>query len=201
MIKTLISAALLSVAAGSVPAVAAPFNGPYLGVSAGWNRDDVARRTINGITIDAGRTQDAVTLGGYAGYNKTLGKRFVIGGELGFSGAIDDTIVGSAQGKALEIDPRYSFDVSARAGVLADAKTLIYARGGYANTRVRTSVATTAGTAITSDNLDGWQVGGGIERSLTENVSARIEYRYSDFGSNGGRFDRHQALIGVSYNF
>jgi outer membrane immunogenic protein len=52
-----------------------------------------------------------------------------------------------------------------------------------------------------SDNLDGWQVGGGLEYAITDSISARAEYRYSDFGSTGGQYDRHQTLVGVSYNF
>jgi outer membrane immunogenic protein len=52
-----------------------------------------------------------------------------------------------------------------------------------------------------SGNLDGWQVGGGFEYAITDHVSARAEYRYSDFGTAGGQYDRHQTLVGVSYNF
>jgi outer membrane immunogenic protein len=49
--------------------------------------------------------------------------------------------------------------------------------------------------------MAGWLVGGGVEYALTEKVSARLEYRYSDFGNNGGDYERHQTLVGVTYNF
>ena len=39
------------------------------------------------------------------------------------------------------------------------------------------------------------------ERALTDEISARLEYRYTDLGSDGGEFDQHQALVGISYNF
>ncbi len=202
MFKTLFSLALVSTAAvTATPSLAAPFDGPYVGVTAGWNRDEMASRTVNNAPADAPVDQDSVLLGGYAGYNKTLGGRFLIGAELGFSGAIDDKVSALTQNRPLVIDPRYSFDVSARAGVLADAKTLVYVRGGYANTRVRASVTSAGGTFSQSENFDGWQVGGGIERAITDHVSARIEYRYSDFDANDGTYNRHQALVGISYNF
>ena len=44
-------------------------------------------------------------------------------------------------------------------------------------------------------------VGGGVEHALSDNLSARVEYRYSDLGEGDGGFDRHQALFGLSYRF
>ena len=93
------------------------------------------------------------------------------------------------------------FDLTARAGYLVNDKTLVYLRGGYANTRVRATLASDTDVVTTSDNLDGWLVGGGVERALTDDISARLEYRYTDLGSDGGEFDQHQALVGISYNF
>ena len=51
------------------------------------------------------------------------------------------------------------------------------------------------------DSYDGWFVGGGAERKLLDNVSARIEYRFIDYDANGYSFQRHQALVGVAYRF
>ena len=121
--------------------------------------------------------------------------------KAGFSAAVDDQTRAASAGKSLTIDPRYSFDLSARAGYLVTDKALVYVRGGYANTRVRTARSTATTIVRDSDNLDGWQVGGGLEYAISEKVSARVEYRYSDFGKDGGDFERHQTLVGVSYNF
>ena len=140
-------------------------------------------------------------LGGYAGYNVKATDQIVIGAEAGFSATVDDRISATSAGRALTIDPRYSFDLSARAGYLVTDKALIYIRGGYANTRIRTIFAAASGPVSTSDNLDGLQIGGGLEYAITDRISARAEYRYSDFGTKGGQYDRHQTLVGVSYNF
>lgn len=185
----------------AVPAQADNFDGPYVGVQAGWNRAEVADRTVDAQPVDAEVSRDALVLGGYAGYNHKINDRFVIGAEAGFSGAFDDELRAQSGGNSLTIDPRYSFDLSARAGYLLNDETLAYVRGGYANTRVRAETVTGGVTTRASENLDGWLVGAGVERTVTDNISARLEYRYTDLGNNGGQYDRHQALIGISYNF
>ncbi|WP_417612492.1 outer membrane protein [Parasphingorhabdus sp.] len=202
MKSKIILTALASIAGFiAVPAQANKFDGPYIGVQAGWNRAEVADRTIDAQPVDAEVSRDAVLLGGYAGYNYKVSDRFVIGAEAGFSGAFDDEVRAQTSGDLVTIDPRYSIDLTVRAGYLVNDKTLTYVRGGYANTRVRTTLVSDDATSHASDNLDGWLVGGGVERTLTDNISARLEYRYTDFGNNGGQYDQHQALVGISYNF
>ena len=199
--KTLFAAVAGFAATLAAPVQADTFDGPYIGVQAGWSRAEAANATIEAQPIDAEATRDALVIGGYAGYNHTIADRFVIGAEAGFNGTVDDKLRAQSGGNAITIDPRYSFDLGARAGYLVNDKTLVYLRGGYANLRVRTRLSGAEGTQRASDHLDGWQVGGGIERAITDNISARIEYRYSDFGNDGGQWDQHQALVGISYNF
>ena len=169
-------------------------------MTAGWDRGEVDT-SINSQAIDAEASRDALVLGGYAGYNYKLSEKVVIGAEAGFTATVDDRIRTASAGNGLTIDPRYSFDLTARAGYLVTDKALVYVRGGYANNRVRTSLDTGTGVLRDSDNLDGWLVGGGLEYAITDKISARAEYRYSDFGNNGGDYERHQTLVGISYNF
>ena len=184
----------------AAPAQADTFDGPYVGVTAGWDRGEVDT-SINSQAIDAEASRDALVLGGYAGYNYKLSEKVVIGAEAGFTATVDDRIRTASAGNGLTIDPRYSFDLTARAGYLVTDKALVYVRGGYANNRVRTSLNTGTGILRDSENLDGWLVGGGVEYAITDRISARAEYRYSDFGNNGGDYERHQTLVGISYNF
>lgn len=184
----------------AVPAQADTFDGPYVGVTAGWDRGEIDS-SINSQAIDAEASRDALVLGGYAGYNYKLSEKVVIGAEAGFTATVDDRIRTASAGNDLTIDPRYSFDLTARAGYLVSDKALVYVRGGYANNRVRTSLDTGTGILRDSENLDGWLVGGGVEYAITDKISARAEYRYSDFGNNGGDYERHQTLFGISYNF
>jgi len=198
MTKILVTTAAIGMAAAltSMPAQAETFDGPYVGVSVGYDRTEV-----DDATIDAEVSRDALSLGGYAGYNYKITERVVIGAEAGINASVDNKIAARSGGNALTIDPLYDFDLSVRAGYLVTDKALAYVRGGYTNNRVRSTLISTSGQVRESDNLDGWQVGGGVEYALTNHISARAEYRYSDLGQNGGQFDRHQGLFGISYNF
>ena len=202
MKTALVSAALVAtIAAFSAPAHAETFAGPYVRVTAGWERGEIADSIVSIQPIDANASRDALALGGYAGYNYRVAERFVIGAEAGFTATVDDRVHATSANEAVTIDPRYRFDLTTRTGYLVSEKALVYVRGGYANNRVRTALETAGGTVRESDNLDGWLVGGDVEYAISDRITARAEYRYSDFGSNASQYDRHQTLVGVSDNF
>lgn len=104
--------------------------------------------------------------------------------------------------------------IGGRVGFLATPNFMVYAKGGYTNTRLDL----TAGDGDTETgrhyNLDGYRVGAGVETALTHNVYAKVEYRYSNYGQarlefpngeNTGNFsidtDRHQVVVGVGLRF
>jgi len=183
----------LAMALCAVPASAQVFEGPYVGLQAGWNHDKIGNASSDIGNLDIHDSRDSFTGGVYGGYNHQVAPNVVLGVEAGFNLGADDAV----RGNAAVIDPNYSFDLGARAGYLVNDKTLAYVRGGYENTRAR--IASAAGNS--HDTFDGWSIGGGVERALTDTISARLEYRYSDLGSDNGSFDRHQALVGVAYHF
>lgn len=196
--------AAIALAATATPAFAQdaqPFEGPFIGASAGWNRAEAAGRTEGGQPLDGEVARDSVVIGAFAGYDHKVLDRVVLGAEAGFSIALDDSSAGRSAGNQITLDERYSFDLTARAGYLVTDDVLIYARGGYANSRVRTEIEQAGSIATRSDNRDGWLVGGGAEYAISPNIRARVEYRYSDFGSNGRDSERHQTLVGISYKF
>lgn len=189
MTRTLIASVLAATSLVPAAASAQSFDGPYVGVQAGWNHD---------IAIQDDR--DAFVAGVYAGYDKEVAPNVVLGAEGGFSIAAEDRI-GPSGTNAARIDPLHSFDLSARAGYVVGENNLLYVRGGYQNSRAR--YTTTVASITNSDlrTLDGWFVGGGAERKLTDTISARLEYRYADLGQENAKFERHQVLAGVSYRF
>jgi len=194
--------AAIALAATATPAFAQdaqPFEGPFIGASAGWNRAEAAGRTEGGQPLDGEVARDSVVIGAFAGYDHKVLDRVVLGAEAGFSIALDDSSAGRSAGNQITLDERYSFDLTARAGYLVTDDVLIYARGGYANSRVRTEIEQAGSIATRSDNRDGWLVGGGAEYAISPNIRARVEYRYSDFGSDGRNSERHQTLVGISY--
>ena len=180
---------------------AEPFSGPFVGVQAGYERTELG--TVSGTlgNLPVGRLNDTVTGGIFAGFDHKLSPRVVLGAEAGINLTDSDDLGTTIGGNRIGIDPERSMDLSARLGYLVDDRTLLYARGGYTNVRAETTISTAAAVRSDSSNLDGWLVGGGIERSLSDSISTRLEYRYSDLSAHDGKFDRHQVLLGVAYRF
>lgn len=79
------------------------------------------------------------------------------------------------------------WSVLARAGFLANPSTLLYLVGGYTGQNISTSGTAVAGGAVASfssnDTVHGWTVGPGFETMLMGGWSAKLEYRYSQFGT------------------
>lgn len=195
-----VAALALAVGLGSA-ASAEPFNGPFVGVQAGWNQDDLGTPSTEVGDVAVSRSRDSFSGGVFAGYDYKVSPRVVIGAEAGVQFGADDSIVRDTGTALVTVDPKRSLDLTARAGYLVTDNTLLYARGGYTNARVRTSFDGAAGFRSATENRDGWMVGGGVERAISDNVSARLEYRYADLSEGDGKFDRHQALFGIAYRF
>ena len=101
-----------------------------------------------------------------------------------------------------------------RAGILASPTTLLYVKGGYTNAKLNVLAGNTNTSTDTSFKLDGWRVGAGAEHALSSNSYAKIEYRYSNYGSGrvnysdggtSGAFDvdtdRHQVVASYGFRF
>lgn len=196
----LVGAAAAAAAAAS-PAAAETFDGPYAGVQAGWKQNKVGTAQTDIGRADIDRSQDAFQAGVFGGYNYRATDRIVLSAEAGFSMGFDDQITRSGRDSLASIDPDYAFDLGVRAGYLANDKTLIYVRGGYENMRTAVRLVSASGTRYGKDSFDGWSVGGGVERAITDKVSARVDYRYADLGGGSTKFESHQALLGVAYHF
>ena len=194
-------AAAFAAASIATPALAAPFNGPFVGAQVGWQSEKMrdVRSSFGNVPVDG--SKNAITGGVFVGYDATVRGRFVLGAEAGVDFATDDEVQASAAGSNYLVDPKYSFDVTARAGYLVDPRTLLYVRGGYTNARTRVSIVSPAVNETAGRSESGWLVGGGVERQLAQNVSARLEYRFSKFSEGEGKDYRHRVLAGIAYRF
>lgn len=213
---------LALVAAAPVAAQeATTFDGPYVGGHLGWQQD---RGRVNatvvvpplppsvtpGVSTFSNRdTGTGFAAGFFGGYNFPVGPNAVLGAEAGLDfGGGDLDLNPFAPGGA--VSPSRTITLTARAGVRLSQRSLVYVRGGYANARFDLdNGANSVGTS-----RDGWTFGPGVEFLLSDNISARIEYRHSDFGDpgqsfralgftnvNDGRLFRNQVLGGVSFQF
>jgi outer membrane immunogenic protein len=85
-------------------------------------------------------------------------------------------------------DHDHSWSVGARLGVLSSPSTLWYATGGYTSARFDHSASVSFDDVVLDVSrdrtFDGYFVGGGVDTRLAaSNWFLRLEYRFTDFGS------------------
>ena len=183
-----------------VAANAQAFDGPSVGIEAGWLHNTVRNPTTDAGKVPLDGSRDAAMVGINLGYDKTF-NHLVVGAETDINFGSKDAVHQTGSGYDYRIDPRRSFDATVRAGYLVTPQTLVYARGGYTNDRIRTTISDTSTLTVVSQNRGGWLVGGGVERAIMPHLSARIEYRYADLSHGDGKYDRHQILTGLNWRF
>lgn len=188
------------------------WTGPYVGVSAGYNStSSKTSTTLSGNwSVEPQALRDFMTsksatsmsvkgadIGAQIGYNAQIGEMFVIGAEADASlltGKTDavrgplsySTTPALSYTLTNRVDPKSAYTVRAKLGVAA-GPTLFYATGGWGWTRagLGAGITSSAGykkTASLSHTFDGFVVGGGIEHKFTPNVSARLDYTYTNQG-------------------
>ena len=219
--RTLVLTALA--AATATAALAAPafaqdapttFTGPRAGVILGYDRLQPGSGPNSSISSD--RKADGLTYGGDVGYDAAIGG-LVIGAEGEVTGSTAKVTNNPANAAALgygRVKAGRDLYIGGRLGFRAAPSTLIYAKGGYTNQRL--DLVASNGTTETGAhyNLDGYRLGAGVEQALGGKAYAKIEYRYSNYGSarleypngaNTNNFDvdtdRHQVVAGVGIRF
>ncbi len=159
------------------------WGGFYIGFLGGFQRGDVID-TVNDMNNDA----EFTNYGGMAGYNFQSGK-FVYGGEISAQ-------FGSGTIAVTDVDIDYVVDARARVGY-GMGKALIYGAGGYT-----TMAAPGGGTTL---EVDGFNVGGGVEFAVTDNLFLGGEYIYRDLSGTafGTDYDTntHGIQIRAGYSF
>jgi outer membrane immunogenic protein len=140
------------------------WSGFYIGALFGYSFGDA--ETPVALNPDV----DGIDGGLYAGAAYQF-DRFVLGleGDLLASG-----VEGSAGG--LTVEQRWAGSLRGRAGIALD-RFLLYGTGGLAATGVEAS----AGGLSDTNTLMGWTAGAGIEALIAPNVTARVEYRHSEY--------------------
>lgn len=172
--------------------------GPYAGLHLGYG--------FSGNVEGAGNEIDTNGFlgGAFGGFNWQNGS-FVYGieGDINYSG-ID--------GENAGLESRENIDGSlrARAGVAVTPDILVYGTAGVAAERLRLEAPAIPGASDTNVMI-GYTVGAGTDVKLTEQVFARAEYRYTDFGSEEftlpgvgtSEFDsnNHRVMLGVGMKF
>lgn len=177
------------------PLAAAPaptWSGVYLGALLGYTWGDFD-------TDDGNIDGDGVDGGAYAGANYQFGN-FVVGVE---GDVLASGLEGSEDG--VDFEQGINGSLRARAGIALD-QFLLYGTGGAAVTRVKAD----DGLGSDTNTLWGWTAGAGTEAMITDNITARVEYRYTDYEdktftlggtSTDGGLDTHSIRAGVGVKF
>lgn len=192
--RTIFIAGLLA-ATAATPALAqdnAPFTGPRAEGVVGWDRVQAG-----------GGHEDGVAYGGQIGYDFQSGFGLVgLEGEVTGSSTDACDIAGSAATPAAPqtcVKAGRDFYAGARIGTVVGGSTLLYAKAGYTNARVRlTDYDGTTTTTLAGRNLDGIRVGAGVEHSFGGRFYGKAEYRYSNYQDD---VSRHQVIAGLGVRF
>lgn len=147
---------------------------------------------------------DKFGFGGTIGFDGQIGDRIVIGAEGNYWRANDWTENCTANsGGTFCHKSSDEYGAAVRAGVLATPQLLIFAKGGYVNNEQRRRLDTPTGGFYETFNTSGYQVGGGVEYSLTGEqtrmpVYANVQYVYSQYDNHSSR-QRVMAGVGVRF--
>lgn len=171
----------------------------------------------NEIIVDAreGNVETDGFIGGaHIGYNFQSDMLvFGVEGDIEYSDMNGDADIRQSAGGPVIGDASKDVDwlgsLRLRTGVAFD-RALIYATGGLAVGGVE--VESDAPNAVESDSSTawGWTIGGGLEYALTDDLSARVEYRYTDLedseienvlGKSTTENEFHAVRAGLSWHF
>ena len=155
------------------------WRGAYFGIQCGgvFGSDATASAPIaNPVAFINGSDLNGVHGGIFGGYNFQSGN-IVFGIDNDFSFTSSETVFAPG----VSADLRTLSSVRGRVGYAFD-RVLPYVTGGLAYGNVRLS---SAGLGSDSQFQLGWTAGAGVETALTDYVSARVQYTYSDLGSDG----------------
>lgn len=181
------------------------WDGLYGGVVVGYGSGSLGITSAGG--IDQSETIKGLNYGVIAGWNQQ-NDNWVYGLEADFSGSSVDVDF-SAGTVGATADLKWVGNIRARAGVLTENDSLLYATAGLAFTDID---VVTNNVAVGSDSASytGWTIGGGYETSLSATTRARVEYLYTDYGSqsmfaNAGGIDfsanQHTVRAGIVMSF
>ncbi len=195
--------------------LAQDWSGFYAGVLAGYGSGELKGATPAGAFASTTSFSGAL-LGGALGANYQTGS-FVVGveGDVAWSGMTGSKACVGAPAQTCSIDVHWMSTLRARAGYTID-DLMVFATAGLsmANGTAKTSPASGGTTGSDTQTFVGWAAGLGAEYMVAENVSLKLDYLYSDWGSRTspintvaagsayvGSPTSHAVRVGLNYRF
>lgn len=181
---------------------ASNFGGAKIGALVGYDKVRVEYEGDHG-------SKDGLLYGLTAGYDFDLGTAII-----GIEGEVSDATTKARESDVFDLGDTVSLRaardlyIGARVGFPVTSTILLYAKAGYTNARFKLKYNDGVDTSSEGDNLDGYRIGGGAEFAASHGTFARIEYRYSDYGSydvddidTGLKTLRHQVAVTGGWRF
>lgn len=172
---------------------ASDFSGPHVGGGLTAVDHHFVVELSNGTSTQR-QNVTAWGLGGvlFAGYDMPIGKNLIAGVEGAFQFGGKTPSFTDGFGTRIAIKPLSGFSATARLGVLAAPRLLLFAKGGYGEHRY----ALTAPPGIADDlgRTRSFVLGGGVEQRLGAKLAVRAEFEHLD-GT------RNQFVLGVAVRF
>ena len=198
--------------------------GPYAGINTGytWVHDkSEGSYYCKGGCSPLSNNANGASVGIDLGYNLALQNNFLVGIEAEFKsydankeGNVTDIYGYVIQKINSSLEKKFSF--LGKIGYLVNDKTLAYVKGGWANAQIKRDYYTddTLPAVVESHKSwqDGWTLGIGSEYNFYQNLTAKLEYRYTDlesksiyasnYSSTQTQNTRQNELnVGVAYHF
>ena len=197
--------------------------GPYAGINTGytWVHDkSEGSYYCKGGCSPLSNNANGASVGIDLGYNLALQNNFLVGIEAEFKsydankeGNVTDIIGTVTQKINSSLEKKFSF--LGKIGYLVNDKTLAYVKGGWANAQIKRDYTFDALPAVVESHKswqDGWTLGIGSEYNFYQNLTAKLEYRYTDlesksiyasnYSSTQTQNTRQNELnVGVAYHF
>jgi len=193
-------AALLAVAS-SVAIAGDKMNwaGPYVGINTGYtwvnDKDEgyAHGKCEGGCPASASNHANGSSIGADIGYNFLFKNNLLLGiqtefksynanKESNFISSSDSTVFPQQSNSSFE----NKFSFLGKIGYLVNDKTLAYVKGGWANAQIKRDYTNYLYAAVIESHKswqDGWTLGVGSEYNFFQNLTAKLEYRYTDLGS------------------
>lgn len=184
--STALLGALLLAGAAAHAGPAKSFDGFYIGGEVGGVNSSTK---VNDSDRYFGQ---GITGGLFAGYGLTFGS-FYFGAEANGSLSSLKTTLG-----ATDLNRKYGFGIAGRAGYVMAPSTMAYGVVGWERGRFEAKL----NNASENTWADGLRLGAGVEHKLTQNISLRGEFDFTNWQKKEGiRSHEYSLKAGVSYRF
>ena len=177
----------------------------YEDVSMDWEADSIMPPVLPPTTItptghDTESLDDsAFAYGVFSGYNFAINEKWIIGAELAFqdsdiSDSLDSIPGIGPNNTSAKVQVNASYLLGVKGGYLINESLMAYSTLSATLTEVESSSACPSDGSLCNpgsparsdkddDDITGWALALGVEKSLTDNLSVRAEYRYAELGT------------------